>query len=480
MATDAIEAIQDMGAAGLTSSSFEMASKGGLGVELWLDKVPCRESGMTPYEMMLSESQERMLMILKPGREDLARGIFEKWDLDFAVIGKLTDTGRMVLHFHGETVGELPIDPLAQASPEYDRPWVPTPQPKPLGDVPEIAPAEALKRLLATPDLCSRRWIWEQYDHMVMADTVQRPGGDAAVVRVTPPGVAPGRALAMTVDCTPRYCLANPVEGGRQVVAEVWRNLCAVGARPLAITDNLNFGNPQRPEIMGQLVGAIQGMGEACRALDFPVVSGNVSLYNETSGQAILPTPVVGGVGLIEDLERRAGIAIERTGETLLLLGETKGHLGQSLYLRELCGREEGPPPPVDLGGERRTGELVRHLIQEGLLSACHDLSDGGLAVAAAEMALAGRTGLALQAPQGPDLPLPAWLFGEDQGRYLVATREPEAVLAAARAAGMAAAPVGTSGGDRLTLPGGEAISLAELDAAREGWLPRFMAGEVL
>ena len=482
MATDAIEAIQDMGAAGLTSSSFEMASKGGLGVELWLDRVPCRESGMTPYEMMLSESQERMLMILKPGREDLARRIFEKWDLDFAVIGKLTDSGRMVLRFHGQTVGELPIDPLAQASPEYDRPWVPSPKPAllPADAVPAVAPAEALRRLLATPDLCSRRWIWEQYDHTVMADTVLRPGGDAAVVRVTPPGRLPARALAMTVDCTPRYCQADPVEGGRQVVAEVWRNLCAVGARPLAITDNLNFGNPQRPEIMGQLVGAIQGMGEACRALDFPVVSGNVSLYNETSGQAILPTPVVGGVGLLEDLDRRAAIAIERAGDTLVLLGETRGHLGQSLYLRELCGREEGAPPPVDLAAERRGGELVRALIGAGRLSACHDLSDGGLAVAAAEMALAGAIGLALLAPEGRELPLHAWLFGEDQGRYLVATREPEAVLAAARAAGVAAEPVGSTGGDTLTLPDGEAISLTELDAVREGWLPTFMAGEML
>ena len=474
MATDAIQSIQDMGAAGLTSSSFEMASKGGLGVELWLDKVPCRETGMTPYEMMLSESQERMLMILKPGREDLARSIFEKWDLDFAVIGKLTDTGRMVLRFHGETVGELPIDPLAQASPEYDRPWVPTPKAKPLGEVPAHDPVAALKTLLASPDLCSRRWVWEQYDHMVMADTVERPGGDSAVVRVTPEG----RALAMTVDCTPRYCKADPVEGGRQVVAEVWRNLNAVGAQPLAITDNLNFGNPQRPEIMGQLVGAIQGMGEACRALDFPVVSGNVSLYNETSGQAILPTPVIGGVGLIDDVAQRATIGVA-PGQTLILLGETRGHLGQSLYLRELCAREEGAPPPVDLAAERRIGDFVRQAIRSGRIGACHDLSDGGLAVAAAEMALAGGTGLVLDAGTGA-VPLHAWLFGEDQGRYLVATATPQALLEAAGKAGVPAQRVGATGGDALTLPGGGAISLTELGAARESWLPGFMAGEVL
>ena len=309
---------------------------------------------------------------------------------------------------------------------------------------------------------------------MVMADTVERPGGDAAVVRVTPEG----RALAMSVDCTPRYCKADPVEGGRQVVAEVWRNLNAVGAKPLAITDNLNFGNPQRPEIMGQLVGAIQGMGEACRALDFPVVSGNVSLYNETSGQAILPTPVVGGVGLIDDLTRRAAIAVG-PGETLVLLGETRGHLGQSLYLRELCGREDGAPPPVDLAAERRNGEFVRSAIRDGRVSACHDLSDGGLAVAAAEMALAGGTGLVLEPVQGGP-PVHGWLFGEDQGRYLVATGEPEALLEAARMAGVPAQRIGATGGDALTLPGGGAISLAELSTARESWLPGFMAGEVL
>jgi phosphoribosylformylglycinamidine synthase len=299
MATDAIVGIQDMGAAGLTCSSFEMASKGGAGVELDLDRVPCREAGMTAYEMMLSESQERMLMVLQPGKEDLARGIFEKWDLDFAVVGHLTETGRMVIMHNGEIVGDLPIDPLAEASPEYDRPWVPTPA-RPVIDPRSLAapedPCAVLKQLLASPNLCGKRWIWEQYDHMVMADTVVRPGGDAAVVRIH----GSGRALAATVDCTPRYCLADPKAGGAQAVAEAWRNLTAVGARPLAVTDNLNFGNPERPEIMGQLVGAIEGMGAACRALDFPVVSGNVSLYNETNGQAILPTPVIGGVGLLD------------------------------------------------------------------------------------------------------------------------------------------------------------------------------------
>ncbi len=474
MATDAIEAIQDMGAAGLTSSSFEMASKGGCGVELWLDRVPMRESGMTPYELMLSESQERMLMILRPGREEVARAIFEKWDLDFAVIGTLTDTGRMRLIWQGERVGELPIDPLAQASPEYDRPWEATRPPPPLAaealDHPD--PARALLTLMASPDLCSRRWIWEQYDHMVMADTLQRPGGDAAVVRVH----GSKRALAMSLDCTPRYVKADPVTGGRQAVAEAYRNLSAVGAKPLAITNNLNFGNPEKPEIMGQLVGAVQGMGEAAAALSFPVVSGNVSLYNETNGKAILPTPVIGGVGRLDDLETMARIA-PGPDQSLVLIGKSEGHLGQSLYLRECCGREEGLPPPVDLEREKRNGTLVRALIAEGLVAACHDLSDGGLAVAAAEMALAGRVGVTLDATEGT-LSAAQWLFGEDQARYLLATGEADKLLARADAAGVAAAIVGRTGGEALILPGCEAISLANLSDKHEAWLPRYMDGD--
>ena len=338
MATDAIVAIQDMGAAGLTSSSFEMASKGGVGVELDLDLVPCREEGMTPYEMMLSESQERMLMVLKPGKEDLARAIYEKWDLDFAVIGRLTETGRMVLKMHGEVVGELPIDPLAEASPEYDRPWTAS-RTRPEVATEELAcPADcgaALLQLMACPDLASKRWVWEQYDHMVMADTVGRPGGDAAVVRVH----GTGRALAMSSDCTPRYCLADPERGGAQAVAESWRNLTASGAQPLAITDNMNFGNPERPEIMGQFVGCIAGMGEACEALDYPVVSGNVSLYNETNGEAILPTPVIGGVGLIADAEqrRRRGLQGGRRGDR----PADRRDRGTSGCLHAICARSK-------------------------------------------------------------------------------------------------------------------------------------------
>ncbi|WP_340118317.1 phosphoribosylformylglycinamidine synthase subunit PurL [Pelagibius sp. 7325] len=480
MATDAIVAIQDMGAAGLTSSSFEMASKGGSGVELELDKVPCREAGMTPYEMMLSESQERMLMVLQPGKEDLARGIFEKWDLDFAIIGRLTDSGRMVLKMHGEVVGDLPIDPLAEASPEYDRPWQPTPAQDdvdPEGFTPSVTPAEALKRLMATPDLCSKRWVWEQYDHMVMGDTVARPGGDAAVVRIH----GSNRGLAASSDCTPRYCKADPERGGAQAVAESWRNLTAVGARPLAVTDNMNFGNPERPEIMGQFVGCIAGMKAACEALDYPVVSGNVSLYNETNGQAILPTPVIGGVGLIDDLDRIVSAALPGEGQTLVLIGETTGHLGASIYLRDIEGTRKGAPPPVDLAAERRNGDFVRAQIHAGAITACHDLADGGLAVALAEMALAGSCGAdiadAAGVPGNP--PLCAWLFGEDQARYLVTTADSGALLAAAEKAGVPARAIGRTGpqgGDaRLIIAPGEAISLADLRAAHEDWLPGYM-----
>ncbi len=473
MATDAIVAIQDMGAAGLTCSTFEMASKGGMGVELNLDLVPKRAADMTAYELMLSESQERMVMVLKPGREDEARAIFEKWELEFAVVGHLTDTGRLTLTMGGEVVGDLPIDPLAEASPEYDRPWVPTPAPKALSadDVPAPNdPLAALKRLIGSPDLCEKRWIWEQYDHMVMGDTVQRPGGDAAVVRVH----GTKKALAITTDCTPRYCLADPKEGGKQAVAEAWRNITAVGATPLAVTDCLNFGNPEKPRIMGQLVSCIKGMSEACSALDFPVVSGNVSLYNETSGEGIRPTPAIGGVGLIRDVNKSVGLALG-AGQTLVAIGETRGHLGQSLYLREIAGREEGAPPPVDLACERRNGDFVRRLIDAGRVAACHDLSGGGLLVGVAEMAMAGGVGATVEAPQGA-VPLHAWLFGEDQGRYVLAVTDADAVLADAKTAKVPAAVIGRTGGDALTLEGANAISLAELKSAHRGWLPEFMS----
>jgi phosphoribosylformylglycinamidine synthase len=450
-----------------------MAGKGGLGIELELDRVPVREPLMTAYEIMLSESQERMLMILRPGSEAQARRIFEKWELDFAVIGRVTQTGRLVVRMRGETAADIPVGPLVTEAPVYRRPWRqcdPEPAIDP-GSLPERNPLESLKRLVACPALAAKRWIWEQYDHLVMGNTVKRPGGDAGVVRVA----ANGKALALAVDCTPRYCRADPVRGGAQAVAESWRNLTAVGAEPLAVTDNMNFGNPERPEIMGQFVGAIQGMGEACLALDYPVVSGNVSLYNETSGRAILPTPVIGGVGLITDARHAIDLALKQDGDALILIGATSGHLGCSLYLREIEGLEAGPPPPVDFAAERRNGDFVRGEIRRGRVAACHDLSDGGLIAAIAEMALAGGRGVNL-APLPADMPRNAYLFGEDQARYLIETQDPETVLAAAHAAGVPARVIGVVGGVSLTLPGAGAISVDELKAANEAWLPGYMA----
>ncbi|MDA0702551.1 MAG: phosphoribosylformylglycinamidine synthase subunit PurL [Proteobacteria bacterium] len=475
MATDAIIAIQDMGAAGLTSSSVEMSSKGGVGIELDLGAVPRREEGMTPYEIMLSESQERMLMVLRPGREDAARAIFEKWELDFAVIGRVTETGRLVLTEGGETVAEIPVAPLVENAPEYDRPWEPTPPSPEIAaqDVPARPADEALLALLASPDHCGKSWIWHQYDHLVMNDTVIRPGGDAAVVRVRDTS----KALAVTTDCTPRYCYADPVRGGAQAVAEAWRNLTATGARPLAATDNMNFGNPERPRVMGQFAGCIEGMGEACRALSFPIVSGNVSLYNETSGKGIHPTPVIGGVGLLDDVTLAMGIGFPDPDLTILLVGETQGWLGCSAYLREILGREEGAPPPVDLDAELRNGDFTRMQILARRARACHDLSEGGLAVALAEMALAG--GIGAEIPAAPEgVPLHAWLFGEDQARYLIATKNPVAVLADAEAAGIPVVAIGRTGGEALTLPGSAPISLTALREAHEGWLPGYMDGK--
>ncbi|GJE42354.1 Phosphoribosylformylglycinamidine synthase subunit PurL [Methylobacterium soli] len=478
MASGAVIAIQDMGAAGLTCSAVEMGAKGDLGVELHIEKVPAREEGMTPYEMMLSESQERMLMVLKPGMEREAEAIFVKWGLDFAIIGHTTDTLRFVVKHHGATVADLPIKELGDEAPLYDRPHRSNTHRPVLSAADVPAPAsltDALKRLVGSPELSSKRWVYEQYDHFILGNTVQKPGGDAALVRVEdgPKG------LALTADVTPRYCEADPVEGGRQAVAEAWRNITAVGGRPLAITDNLNFGNPEKPEVMGQLVGCLQGIGEACKALDFPVVSGNVSLYNETNGIGILPTPTIGGVGVLDDVERHATIALKREGDALVLVGATDGWLGQSVYLAVIEGREEGAPPPVDLGIERRNGDFVRGLITSGLVDTVHDLSDGGLAVALAEMAMAGHIGAAL--PEVPvDLPAHAYLFGEDQGRYLLAVDAETVtdILYSAAAQGIDAAVVGITGTDHLTLPGGQTISVEELRRAHEDWFPTYMASQ--
>jgi phosphoribosylformylglycinamidine synthase len=420
-----------------------------------------------------------MLMVLRQGREHVADRIFKKWGLDVAVIGRITDSGRVVIKKDGRVEADLPVGPLADDAPQYDRPYVPTPPRKRLApvDVPGRPIKEALLRLLGSSDIASKRWIWEQYDHLVRGDTVQRPGGDAAVVRIE----GGKKALALTADCTPRYCEADPFAGGVQAVAEAYRNLSAVGARPLAITDCLNFGNPERPEIMGQFVGCVEGMALACAALSFPVVSGNVSLYNETNGQGVQPTPQIGAVGLAGDWTKTATIGFKTVGDAIFLVGETKGALGASLYLREVLGREDGAPPDYDLAAEKRHGEFVRALIADGRLSSCHDVSDGGLLVALAEMALAGGLGADVD-PVWEDaatfLPAHAFLFGEDQARYVLAVpaklvKDVEA--AARKRTGVPLRRIGTVGGRALTLGSLGAISLDDMRARHESWLPDLM-----
>ncbi|MFN4240636.1 MAG: phosphoribosylformylglycinamidine synthase subunit PurL [Erythrobacter cryptus] len=491
MATDAIVAIQDMGAAGLTSSSVEMASKGGAGIRLDMNKVPCREEGMTPYEMMLSESQERMLMVLKPGKEAMAEAIFRKWELDFAVIGEVTDTGRMVLEWNGEVVCDIPLAPLADEAPLYDRPYLSKEEYaawagiKPLGEVPQSDDVAAdLITLMASPDLASRRWIAEQYDSQVGGDTLQT-GGDAGVVRVH----GTTKALAITTDCTPRYVFADPYEGGKQAIAEAYRNLIAVGAKPLAVTNCLNFANPQRPEIMAQLVHALEGMADACRALDFPIVSGNVSLYNESKatggGSAILPTPAIGGVGLIADSARMMTMHFKAEGDAIYLVGPeywarpdpTRSHLGRSLWLRVVKGMEAGRTPPTDLVIERAAGQIILELIADGLVNAVHDLSDGGLAVALAEMALAGNLGAEVDVRGNPAYTPAQWWFGEDQGRYLVTVPDP-AALNRALAKGTRNDETAQIGFQRIGTVGGKSVlgvPLERLRAAHERFFAEWM-----
>ena len=471
MASDAIIGIQDMGAAGLTSSSVEMADKGGVGILLDLDKVPCRETHMTGYEMLLSESQERMLMVLKPGREPEAEAIFSRWGLDFAVIGELTDTGRMVVRHESVQIADMPLGPLADGAPEYDRPHVPTPQ-APAFDGALLAGVPstdaALKTLMASSEIASRRWVYEQYDSMVMGDTVAGPGGDAALVRVH----GSNKALAISTDVTPRYCFADPVEGGKQAVAEAYRNISATGATPLAITNCLNFGNPERPEIMGQFVGCLEGMGDAGRTLDFPIVSGNVSLYNETNGTGIMPTPAIGGVGLIKDLDKAVGKGFTQAGDAIYLLGDTEGHLGASLYQRDILDDTTAfAPPPVDLAAEAKHGGLVRDAIDRGMLTAAHDISEGGLLVALAEMAIADGIGADIDT-EGDS----GFWFGEDQARYVLAVPADKAAAFEALAGGASLTLLGKTGGNRLTIGGGVSISVAELRDLNEGWFPALMA----
>ncbi len=484
MATDWIQSIQDMGAAGLTSSSVEIADKGGVGVEMDMDKVPQRETGMTAYEIMLSESQERMLMVLKPGREADAKKIFDKWDLDAEVIGYTTNTGRLVLKQRGQVVCDIPVPPLSQDAPNYDRPWN-APKPAPALDISKYPEpkdyGEVLLKLMSSPDMASKRWIWEQYDRHVMGDTIDssQSGGDAAIVRIH----GTNKALAICSDCNPHYVAADPYEGGKQAVAEAYRNLSAVGATPIAITDNLNFGNPEKPDTMGVIVKAIEGMAEACRALDFPIVSGNVSLYNETDGVGIPPTPVVGGIGLIENLDHIATLKGAQAGDQLLLVGDTTGHLGASAYARVVLGLDgvaAGSAPRVDLTLEKRNATFVREMIALGFVNAVHDVSEGGIGCAAAEIALSSGLGLELKGDWSP-----AELFGEDQARYLLAvpmgrvneiTSEIKRRLSPTN---LSRIQIGSLRDHQevwakhMAAP----LQLSTLRAAHEGWLPAYMKG---
>ncbi|MEM8838876.1 MAG: phosphoribosylformylglycinamidine synthase subunit PurL [Pseudomonadota bacterium] len=476
MATGAVIAIQDMGAAGLTCSAVEMGAKGNLGVELHLDHVPVREERMSAYEMMLSESQERMLMVLSPEKEAEAAAIFEKWGLDFAKVGVTTDDLRFRVIHQGEEVANLPIKELGDEAPEYNRPYTTPPAPKPIPDyaLPEGEElADFIVEMAGSPNGSSRRWVYEQYDTYIQGNSAQRPGGDAGVVRIpSSDDKDTKKALAFSSDVNPVYCEADPYEGGKQAVAEVWRNLSAVGALPLALTDNLNFGNPERPEIMAQFVGAIKGIGEACKALETPIVSGNVSLYNETNGVGILPTPTIAGVGLIDNVDDMATIAFKASGETILLIGGHGDHLGQSLGLSLLLKGDFGSPPPVDLGAERRNGDFIRGLISDGLVTACHDVSTGGLALAIVEMALAGNIGADLDL--GDDAAQK--LLAEDQARYVLTTTDDQLpmIRALAEKYGIPLEIIGKTNGS--TVDFGAKISLERLRVAYENWFPDYMS----
>ncbi|WP_320195340.1 phosphoribosylformylglycinamidine synthase subunit PurL [Agrobacterium rosae] len=482
MKTGAVIAIQDMGAAGLTCSAVEMGAKGDLGIELNLDQVPVREERMTAYEMMLSESQERMLMVLEPSKEEVAKAIFVKWGLDFAIVGKTTDDLRFRVLHNGEEVANLPIKELGDEAPEYDRPWTPAKVPAPLAanDVPDADIADALLKLVGSANNSSRRWVYEQYDTLIQGNSLQLPGGDAGVVRVEGHDK---KALAFSSDVTPRYVEADAFEGGKQAVAECWRNITATGALPLAATDNLNFGNPEKPEIMSQLVHAIKGIGEACLALEFPIVSGNVSLYNETNGQAILPTPTIGGVGLMADWGKMARIRFAASDEVILLAGAPEGlgsHIAQSVYMRDVHGRTDGPAPHVDLAHEKKTGDFVRAIITDGLTSAVHDCSSGGLALAVAEMAMASDIGATVNAVEGYNPVLT--FYGEDQGRYVLTVSQTnlETVTARAAAEGVSLVAIGKSGGSSVKLGTARGLEIKELRSAHESWFPQFMDGEFL
>ena len=476
MTMDIIIAIQDMGAAGLTSSAVEMASKGGVGINLNLDMVPCREKKMSAYEIMLSESQERMLMIIEPDKEQEAKAVFDKWGLDFATIGILTDTNLLVINHNDELKAEIQLDVLESGAPSYDRPYKIIKESafdESLVKETAESPINILKRLINSPNLCSRKWVWEQYDHMVMNDTILRPGGDAAIVRVH----GTNKGLAISTDSTPRYCSADPVEGGKQAVAESWRNITSVGALPIAITDCMNFGNPEKEEIMGQFAGVVTGMIEACEILDYPVVSGNVSLYNETNGKGINPTPAIGGVGLIENLNHFSTPHLKRDNDTVLLVGKTDGYLGQSIYAKEILNITSGLPPKVNLKNEKKIGDAIRDLININKLDTVHDISDGGFLVALTEMSISGGIGVKIHLDE-KDVS-PKFLFGEDQGRYIISVPDEliSDILRILESKNIFFQKIGKTSGTKIIINDSEEIEIKSLKKIHEDWFNEYLKG---
>ena len=473
MKEEAIIAIQDMGAAGLTSSSIEMASKGNVGIEIDLSKVPMRVQNMSAYELMLSESQERMLMVIDPSKEEMARSVFKKWDLEFEVIGKVTDTKRLVLNMNNKEEANIPINILVEDAPEYQREYVinnPTPSIKlNNNELNDDNILEDLLKMISHPNLCSRKWIWEQYDHMVMADTVVRPGSDAAVVRVHDTN----KGIAISTDCSPTYCKHNSFEGGKHAVVETWRNLIASGALPIAITDCMNFGNPEKPEIMGQFVECIRGMGEACSKLDYPVISGNVSFYNETNGEGIYPTPAIGGVGLIKDLSNVMTIALKKDGNYLCVIGKSSNHLGNSQYLSIIKNKELGSTPSIDLNEELKNGKFVLSCIEQKKFEAVHDIADGGLLVALSEMSMCGEKGVQVDINKSSLL---GYFFGEDQSRYLVEVSKDnfEDLMSEAENNNVFVEKIGVTQDNQFEINNIGKIPVQELIRAHELWFQKF------
>ncbi len=477
MAGDSIIAIQDMGAAGLTSSSIEMASKGNLGIEINLNKIPCRETKMTPYEIMLSESQERMLIVLENGKEEQAKKIFDKWNLDFAVIGKTTKSKKIELYFDEEKVADIPVNTLVENSPMYDRKWKKAKLPKKnkikKEDIKHLKIIDVLKKILANPNVCSKEWIWQQYDHTVMGDTIQKPGGDAGVVRVH----GTDKAVAASVDSSAVYCWSHPLTGGKQVVCESFRNLISVGAKPIAITNCLNFGSPENEENMGEFVECVQGIGEASEYLKFPVVSGNVSFYNQTKEEGIKPTPAIGGVGLIKDYKNMITMEFKDIDNLVLVIGKTEGHIDQSLFARNILDEKNGPPPEVNLFNEKNNGETLLKLIDNNLIKSAHDVSLGGIITAVSKMCIKGKKGINIKKPKYLINEI-EYFFAEDQGRYIIEINKKDfkKVVDILYKNAVHFDELGTINKNELYINDKTKVTIDELSTSNKSWLTNYMS----